>query len=105
MLTFFRFDYEVEVPVPNEPQRKEILKCQLSHVKHNVIESEITDIAYKAQGFVGADLLAVVMRSVTETSINNEEYVSYKHLCTAINQVKPSAIKEVLVQVPNVRLF
>ncbi|XP_050542407.1 ribosome biogenesis protein SPATA5-like [Daktulosphaira vitifoliae] len=98
-----RFDYEVEVPVPNELQRKDILKCQLSHIKHNVIESDITDIAYKAQGFVGADLLAVVNRSVTEAAINDEEFVSYKHLCIAINQVKPSAIKEVLVQVPNVK--
>lgn len=51
---------------------------------------------------MGADLLAVVNRAVTEAAVNNEN-ISYKHLCTALTQVKPSAIKEVLVQVPNVR--
>ncbi|XP_050423039.1 ribosome biogenesis protein SPATA5 [Adelges cooleyi] len=98
-----RFDYEIDVPVPNEVQRKDILSRQLAHVKHKVTESDVVDIAYKAQGFVGADLLAVVNRSVTEAAVNNEEYVTCKHLGVAVNQVKPSAIKEVLVQVPNVK--
>lgn len=50
---------------------------------------------------MGADLLAIVTRALTEAAVNDEN-ITYKHLCTAVTQVKPSAIKEVLVQVPNV---
>lgn len=99
-----RFDYEIELPVPNEIHRKDILIKQLSHIKQEISEEEIVSIAHRAQGFVGADLLAVVNRALTEAAINNIN-VSYKHLCTAVSQVKPSAIKEVLVQVPNVRFY
>jgi len=97
----FRFDYEIELPVPNELQRKDILTKQLSHIKQAISDDEIISIAYRAQGFVGADLLAVVNRAQTEASINNEN-VTYRHICSALTQVKPSAIKEVMVQVPNV---
>ncbi|KAE9537179.1 hypothetical protein AGLY_006202 [Aphis glycines] len=97
-----RFDYEIELPVPNELQRRDILTKQLSVIQQKISEKEITSLAFKAQGFVGADLLAVVNRALTEAAINNEN-VTYKHMCTAITQVKPSAIKEVMVQVPNVK--
>lgn len=69
-----------------------------------ISEEDITSIAYQAQGFVGADLLAVVNRAITETAINNEN-IAYNHLSAALTQVKPSAIKEVLVQVPNVSFY
>lgn len=97
----FRFDYEIELPVPNELQRVDILTKQLSHINQNISKEEIVSMAYRTQGFVGADLLAVVNRALTEAAIDDEN-VNYKHLCTAITQVKPSAIKEVLVQIPNV---
>lgn len=97
----FRFDYEIELPVPNELQRIDILTKQLSHYKHDINKEEIISIAYRTQGFVGADLLAVVNRALTEAAINNVN-VDHKHLSTAITQIKPSAIKEVVVQVPNV---
>lgn len=96
-----RFDYEIELPIPNELQRKDILIKQLSQVNHEISEKEINSISYRSQGFVGADLLAVINRALTEAAIINES-LTYKHLCTAITQVKPSAIKEILVQVPNV---
>lgn len=92
------------MPVPNELQRKDILTKQLSHIEHNISEEEINSIAHRAQGFVGADLLAILNRALTEAAVHNEN-ITYKHLCTAIAQVKPSAIKEVLVQVPNVSLI
>ncbi|XP_025424220.1 spermatogenesis-associated protein 5-like isoform X3 [Sipha flava] len=99
-----RFDYEIELPIPNELQRKDILTKQLSSIqqKKEIGETEITSIAHQAQGFVGADLLAVVNRAFTEAAVSDED-ITYKHLCTALTQVKPSAIKEVIVQVPNVK--
>lgn len=72
--------------------------------KKEISETEITSIAYQAQGFVGADLLAVVNRALTEAAVNDKN-ITYKHLCTALTQVKPSAIKEVIVQIPNVRFI
>lgn len=100
-----RFDYEIELPVPNELQRKDILTKQLSHIKQKLSQEEIISIAYRAQGFVGADLLAVVNRASTVAAVSDEDCVTYKHLCSAVSQVKPSAIKEVLVQVPNVCFY
>lgn len=85
-------------------QRQDILTKQLSKIDNNITEEEIYLIAHRAQGFVGADLLAVVNRAHSEISTEDEN-LTYKHLCTALTQVKPSAIKEVLVQVPNVSFF
>lgn len=85
-------------------QRKDILTKQLCHVKHDISDEEIVSIINRAQGFVGADLLAVVNRALTEAAINNEDF-DFKHLCSAVTQIKPSAIKEVLVQVPNVSVY
>lgn len=76
----------------------------MSQFEQKISEKEIISISYRSQGFVGADLLAVVNRALTEAAIKNEN-ITYKHLCTAITKIKPSAIKEVLVQVPNVSYY
>lgn len=53
---------------------------------------------------MGADLLAIVNHALTEAAIKNKN-VTYNNLCNAVKQVKPSAIKEVSIQVPNVSFY
>ena len=92
----FRFDYEIELPVPNELQRKDILTKQLSHIEQEISEDEIISIAHRAQGFVGADLLAVVNRAQTEASINNENVTIAMTSRTAV-QIATSLFAELLL--------
>nr|CAD7411203.1 unnamed protein product [Timema cristinae] len=99
-----RLDREVEVGVPSPDSRLDILCKLLAGVPHNVTQEQLVNISRAAHGFVGADLASLVSRGamravkrVTEVTITNED------LLWAFTQVKPSAMREVLVEVPNVR--
>lgn len=54
-----RFDQEVEIPIPNEPERRDILRVLLQHVPHSCSEADIDYVSQRAHGYVGADLAAV----------------------------------------------
>jgi len=71
------------------------------------------DVAYSAHGFVGADLASLcshaVIHAVKRTSsggglcASDSMIVSIEDILWAVTQVKPSAMREVLIEVPNVR--
>ncbi|WP_135603969.1 CDC48 family AAA ATPase [Methanococcoides sp. NM1] len=114
-----RFDREIEIGVPDSDDRLEILQI---HTRGMPL-SEDVDLDYLAdhtQGFVGADLLAVVqeasMRSLRRIlpEINLEEekipdevleklIVRTEDFEGALTEVEPSAMREVLVEVPSVK--
>src|SRR3989338_5830499 len=115
-----RFDREVEVGVPSKEGRLNILKIHSRNMPlaKNVDLSEIAQITY---GFVGADLSAlvkeaamIVLRKVLpELKLKEDEpisrevleklSVSQKHFKEALKIVRPSALREVFVEIPNVR--
>lgn len=51
-----RFDREVEIGIPNESGRKEILEIYLRKVPHTLQADDITYLASITHGYVGADL-------------------------------------------------
>ncbi|MBI2136420.1 AAA family ATPase [Candidatus Woesearchaeota archaeon] len=115
-----RFDREVEVGVPSKDGRLTILKIHSRNMPlaKNVDLNEIAQITY---GFVGADLSAlvkeaamIVLRKVLpELKLKEDEpiskeileklSVSQKHFKEALKIVRPSALREVFVEIPNVR--
>lgn len=105
-----RFSYEIEIGIPTAPQRFEILQCLLKHVPHNLSDSEIKTVAGNAHGYVGADLSALVneasMHSMTSRKrIKSEEkmsLVTLDDLVYAGLHVKPSALREIQLEVPQV---
>jgi len=60
-----RFDREIEIGIPSQIQRKDILMKLLSKIPNNLNEKQIEDITSQAHGFVGADLKAVCREAAT----------------------------------------
>ncbi|MCD6188801.1 MAG: CDC48 family AAA ATPase [Thermococcus sp.] len=91
-------------------------------VRHRLIDLLLEELAEKTHGFVGADLAAlareaamvVLRRLIVEGKINPEEErippevlqelkVTKNDFYEALKMVEPSALREVLIEVPNVR--
>ena len=114
-----RFDREIELNVPGKEGRLSILKI---HTRGMPLTKDVDlkELAAKTHGFVGADLESlckesamIVLRKVlpkmkmeTEEEIPAEilEKLIIKHedLVEALKVVRPSAMREVLVETPNI---
>lgn len=97
-----RLDLEVEVGVPAAAARRAILAGLLAEVEAEVGEDEVLRLARDTHGFVGADLQALVSLARLEAARRGEEVVGVEHLLAVRPRVKPSAMREVLVEVPEV---
>ncbi|XP_077388106.1 ATPase family gene 2 protein homolog A isoform X2 [Festucalex cinctus] len=112
-----RFDKELEVGVPGPAERADILRKQLSSVPCSATSQEVARLADAAHGYVGADLAAVckeaglnALRRAIETSDSPSDQqlmgkvtVTLADLQWAMSLVKPSAMREVAIDVPKVR--
>ena len=113
-----RFDREIEIGIPDEQGRKEILDI---HTRGMPIDAKVNldQFAKVTHGFVGADLESLAkeaaMRSLRrilpdidleKEKIPNEILqkiiITEEDFKDALKEVRPSALREVLVQVPNV---
>ena len=112
-----RFDREIEFGVPNIKGRKEIFQI---HTRGMPIEPDVDLKRYAeiTHGFVGADIMAVSREAamfslrrilpkinldepipgeiIQELKIKNEDFIQ------AINMIEPSAMREVMIEIPNV---
>ncbi len=114
-----RFDREIVVGVPDEPGRREILGI---HTRGMPLAPDIDldELAKRTYGFVGADLAALTREAALEAvrrilpRINLEEAsippeildslsVDAADFENALKRVSPSAMREVMVQVPTLR--
>jgi len=114
-----RFDREIEIGIPDEKSRLDILQI---HTRGMPMESDVKleEMARVTHGFVGADLQALakeaailaVRRVIPEISMDetkvpaktlNKIKVKMQDFQDALRDVQPSAMREVLVQVPNVK--
>ncbi len=114
-----RFDREIEIGVPSKEGRYEILQIHTRNMPlHENVNLE--DISKITHGFVGADLAALCRESAMKTlrrflpEINLEEdtispeileklYVTKEDFENALKLIEPSALREVLVQIPNIK--
>ncbi|XP_077135211.1 ATPase family gene 2 protein homolog A isoform X2 [Ranitomeya variabilis] len=111
-----RFDKEIEIGVPSAQGRLDILQRILVKVPHQLRDEELADLASSAHGYVGADLAALckeaglnaLRRKLEETNNPSDSTVAGSVVMTltdflqAMNDVRPSAMREVAVDVPNV---
>ncbi|MEM4330732.1 MAG: CDC48 family AAA ATPase [Candidatus Pacearchaeota archaeon] len=115
-----RFDREIEVGVPDKEGRLQILKI---HTRGMPLDKDVNleELANRTHGFVGADLQALtkeaamscLRRNLDKFNLDKEEVISEKVLQTlkvtkedfenALKIVRPSAMREVLVETPNVK--
>ncbi|BDH80008.1 MAG TPA: CDC48 family AAA ATPase [Methanothermobacter sp.] len=112
-----RFDREIELGVPDKDERKEILEI---HTRGMPLADDVDldELAEITHGFVGADLeslckeaaMRVLRRILPEIKADEEipKEVLKKMIVTkedfknALKDIQPSALREVLVQVPNI---
>jgi transitional endoplasmic reticulum ATPase len=114
-----RFDREIVVGVPDEQGRYEILEI---HTRGMPLapDVDLPDLARRTYGFVGADLASLTREAAMEAvrrimpSINFEEdaiptrvldelSVERRDFEDALKRVQPSAMREVMVEAPQIR--
>ncbi|XP_042348888.1 ATPase family protein 2 homolog isoform X2 [Plectropomus leopardus] len=112
-----RFDKELEVGVPGAAERADILQRQLSFVPCSATTEEVTQLADAAHGYVGADLAAVCKEAglhalrralggshqPSDQQLTGTVTVTLQDLQWAMSVVKPSAMREVAIDVPKIR--
>ena len=113
-----RFDREIEIGVPDEVGREEILKI---HTRGMPLgdEVDLSELADDTHGFVGADIeslskeaaMRALRRYLPEIDLDEQEVppsliermiVTQGDFEGALNEVEPSAMREVLVELPKV---
>ncbi|XP_033113460.1 ATPase family protein 2 homolog [Anneissia japonica] len=108
-----RFDREIEIGVPNAQDRADILTKCLQKINHSLSSEDITSIADSAHGYVGADLKSVCkeagMYAFKRHSKSHNASggllaisVTMADFTLALQDVKPSAMREVEIDVPKV---
>ncbi len=114
-----RFDREIRIGVPDRNGRKEILQI---HTRRMPLDNDVNldELADITHGFVGADLAALcreaamnalrrflpqidLERDVIPAEVLEKIKVSREDFANAMKVVQPSALREVVLEVPNVR--
>lgn len=114
-----RFDREIEIGVPDVDGRLEILQI---HTRSMPLEEgvDLQRLAAKTHGFVGADLAALAREAAMQAlrralphvdpdtgdipaDVLTSLFVTQVDFDLALNDVSPSALREVLVERPNVQ--
>ncbi|KAF5275487.1 hypothetical protein FQA39_LY18642 [Lamprigera yunnana] len=98
-----RLDREIEISIPNPKSRLSILRKLLLNVPHNLNEDQFKKIANAAHGFVGTDLVALCSRAALNCAKREDNELQCKDLDFALTRVHPSAMREVQVEVPNIK--
>ncbi|MGO4524816.1 CDC48 family AAA ATPase [Microvirga sp. 2MCAF35] len=112
-----RFDREIVIGVPDESGRREILGI---HTRGMPLAEDVNmaDIARTTYGFVGADLAALAreaamdslrrilpeinLRDGIPSNVLESLQVTRQDFMNAMKRVQPSALREIMIQVPNV---
>jgi transitional endoplasmic reticulum ATPase len=113
-----RFDREIDIGVPDEVGRKEILQI---HTRGMPLSDDVSldHLADETHGFVGADIesltkeaaMKALRRYLPEIDLDDEEVppslidrmiVKRDDFSGALTEVEPSAMREVLVELPKI---
>ncbi|MDD5318075.1 MAG: CDC48 family AAA ATPase [Candidatus ainarchaeum sp.] len=114
-----RFDRELEIGVPDRNARKEILQI---HTRNMPLAEDVNldEIANVTHGYTGADISSLakeaamkVLRRILPDINLQEEFIAPQILesirvtrddfANAMNEIQPSALREVFLEVPNVK--
>lgn len=106
---FGRLDVEIELPVPDTRARSDILLTVADPARNahrlEALDKDFIDVARAAHGFVAADLHAMWRDAVALAVRRGGEVgcVTREDLFHALRQTRPSALREVAVEVPETR--
>ena len=113
-----RFDREIEIGIPDEEGRLQVLNI---HTRGMPLDKnvDLKKISKTTHGFVGADLevlckeaaMRSLRRILPEINLDEEKVskeilqkikITREDFTDALKEVRPSALREVLVQIPNI---
>lgn len=116
-----RFDREVEIGIPRAKDRLAILRVALRRLPHKLTNSELQELSSSAHGYVGADLSALCKEAallalhrafasnakstgavLASTDSLPSFEVTLSDLKLAMRGIRPSALREISVDVPRV---
>ncbi|XAR50214.1 Vesicle-fusing ATPase [Bertholletia excelsa] len=115
---FGRFDREIDIGVPDEVGRLEVLRIHTKNMKL-AEDVDLEKVAKETHGYVGADLAALCTEAAlqcirekmdvidledetVDAEVLNSMAVTNEHFLTALGASNPSALRETVVEVPNV---
>jgi len=115
---FGRFDREVDIGVPDENGRLEVLRIKTKNMKLGD-DVDLEQLAKETHGYVGADIAALcteaAMQCIREKmdviDLDDDEIdaeildsmaVTQENFRTALSTSNPSALRETVVEVPNI---
>ena len=115
---FGRFDKELDIGVPDETGRMEILRIHTKNMKLSE-DVDLGKVAKETHGFVGADLAQLCTEAglqcirekmdiidieddCIDAEILNSMAVTNEHFLHALGSTNPSSLRETIVEVPNV---
>ncbi|XP_048592950.1 LOW QUALITY PROTEIN: cell division control protein 48 homolog D [Brassica napus] len=115
---FGRFDREIDIGVPDEIGRLEVLRIHTKNMKL-AEDVDLERVSKDTHGYVGADLAALCTEGALQcirekmdvidledeeidAEILNSMAVTNEHFQTALGNSNPSALRETVVEVPNV---
>ena len=92
-----RFDRKIEVPMPNEEERKQILKI---HMKNMNIDKNINldDISKLTENLSGSDLSVITTEAGMFALRKKERTIKNEHFLLAINKIKNKKTKNTIDQ-------
>ncbi|GMM92073.1 CDC48 family AAA ATPase [Qipengyuania sp. MTN3-11] len=113
-----RFDREIVIGVPDQQARREILGIHTRGMPLGDMV-DLDELARTTYGFVGADIAALAREAAIDAvrrimprldldarevppEVLDDLYVSREDFLTALKRIQPSAMREVMVQVPSV---
>uniref|UniRef100_A0A7N1A4D4 Uncharacterized protein n=1 Tax=Kalanchoe fedtschenkoi TaxID=63787 RepID=A0A7N1A4D4_KALFE len=115
---FGRFDREIDIGVPDETGRLEVLRIHTKKMKLSE-DVNLERVSKETHGYVGADLAALCTEAALhcirekmdvidleddsiDVEILSSMAVTDKHFRTALGASNPSSLRETVVEVPNV---
>merc|ERR1712072_409921 len=115
---FGRFDREIDIGVPDEVGRLEIIRIHTRNMKLGD-EVDLEKVSKNTHGFVGSDLAALCTEAALQcirekmdlidledetidAEVLDKMYVTNEHFEHALGTSNPSALRETVVEVPNV---
>jgi len=116
---FGRFDRELDIGVPDDNGRLEILRIHTRNMKL-APDVRLEEISAQTHGFVGADLaqlcteaaLACIREKmdcfdledeVIDAEVLDSMAVSQEHFMSSLASINPSSLRETFVEVPNIK--
>ncbi|KAI8981572.1 P-loop containing nucleoside triphosphate hydrolase protein [Pilobolus umbonatus] len=103
-----RFDREVEIGIPTSDERLSIFKTIMQNIPHSLSDHELDMLSSKSHGYVGADIASLCREAGLKCikrcahSDHLDLRVNLQDMKEAMNEIRPSAMREIMLEVPKV---